>query len=56
VFEPGGAEGDPENQHRGADQWLYVISGSDIAKIGRRTSALRAAEVVTDQQMFTMRG
>lgn len=24
VIEPGGAEGGPANQHRGADQWLFA--------------------------------
>ena len=29
----GTAEGGPENQHRGADQWLYIVSGSGTATI-----------------------
>jgi mannose-6-phosphate isomerase-like protein (cupin superfamily) len=38
---PGGSEGGPDNNHRGADQWLYVIAGRGIA-IGRsRRIALR---------------
>ncbi len=37
VIGPGDREGGPENSHRGADQWLYVISGSGSAAInGRR--------------------
>jgi len=37
VIEPGGAEGGPRNRHRGADQWLFVVAGSGVAKIkGRR--------------------
>ena len=28
VIAPGDAEGDPSNRHRGADQWLYVLSGT----------------------------
>lgn len=38
---PGGSEGGPDNNHRGADQWLYVIAGRGVA-IGRnRRLALR---------------
>lgn len=33
VIPPGGAEGSPENRHRGADQWLYVVSGSGSALV-----------------------
>lgn len=30
---PGGKEGGEDNRHRGADQWLYVVSGSGEARI-----------------------
>jgi mannose-6-phosphate isomerase-like protein (cupin superfamily) len=46
AIEPGSAEGGPENRHRGADQWLYVVSGSGIAKIGKRRLALRAGTLL----------
>ena len=32
VLEPGTAEGGSDNRHRGADQWLYVISGAGVAR------------------------
>jgi mannose-6-phosphate isomerase-like protein (cupin superfamily) len=39
VLEKGEAEGGSDNHHRGADQWLYVVSGSGVAIIdGKRTS------------------
>jgi len=31
VLEPGATEGGTDNHHRGADQWLYVVSGSGLA-------------------------
>ena len=31
VIAPGGREGGPDNRHRGAEQWLYVVSGSGLA-------------------------
>ena len=33
---PGGREGGPDNRHRGADQWLFVVSGSGEARIEGR--------------------
>jgi mannose-6-phosphate isomerase-like protein (cupin superfamily) len=31
VIAPGDSEGGADNSHRGADQWLYVLSGSGTA-------------------------
>ena len=42
VIEPGAAEGGPRNRHRGADQWLFVLSGSGVARINARRYPLRA--------------
>jgi len=28
VLGPGESEGGPDNRHRGADQWLYVLTGT----------------------------
>ena len=36
VLEPGKAEGHAGNRHSGADQWLFVLSGSGVATIDRR--------------------
>ena len=36
VIEPGKAEGDPDNRHHGADQWLFVVSGRGVATINHR--------------------
>jgi len=41
VIPPGGAEGDARNRHRGADQWLYVVSGTGAARVNGRRIALR---------------
>ena len=41
VLESGETEGGADNHHGGADQWLYVVSGSGVAIIeGRRTALL----------------
>src|SRR5690349_18210813 len=34
------------NEHAWAEQWLYVVSGTGTARIGRRTVRLRAGSLV----------
>jgi mannose-6-phosphate isomerase-like protein (cupin superfamily) len=41
VIPPGEAEGNSENRHRGADQWLYVVSGTGSALINGQRYPLR---------------
>jgi len=41
VIAPGDSEGDPDNRHRGADQWLFVLSGTGIATINDKRHRLR---------------
>lgn len=41
VIAPGGSEGDDDNRHRGADQWLFVVSGTGEATVEGRTVQLR---------------
>ena len=43
---PGDCEGGPDNRHRGADQWLFVQSGSGIAIVNGRRVRLRAGSIV----------
>ena len=42
VIEPGQAEGGPRNRHRGADQWLFVVDGTGVARIEGRRYPLKA--------------
>ena len=46
VLAPGDAEGGADNRHRGADQWLFVLSGSGEALVGRKRHKLRAGSLV----------
>lgn len=43
---PGDCEGGPDNRHRGADQWLFVESGTGVAIINGRRFTLRAGALV----------
>lgn len=41
VIAPGQSEGGPGNRHRGADQWLYVVSGEGAAVVTGKSHRLR---------------
>ena len=43
---PGETEGGPHNRHRGADQWLFVVSGAGVAVVGGERVELRAGMLV----------
>jgi len=46
VIPPGEAEGGPDNRHRAADQWLYVVSGSGCATVNGRRIPLSAGTLL----------
>jgi mannose-6-phosphate isomerase-like protein (cupin superfamily) len=46
VIEPGRSEGGPDNRHRGADQWLFVVSGSGRALIKGKAYALHTGSLL----------
>jgi mannose-6-phosphate isomerase-like protein (cupin superfamily) len=46
VLAPGGSEGDADNRHRGADQWLYVVAGTGTAVVNGRRFALARGKLL----------
>src|SRR5438874_3051780 len=46
VLPPGESEGGSDNRHRGADQWLFVVSGSGQATVNRRRYPLKAGTLL----------
>ena len=46
VIEPGDSEGGPDNDHRGADQWLFVLSGTGSANLAGKRHPLRAGTLL----------
>jgi mannose-6-phosphate isomerase-like protein (cupin superfamily) len=46
VIEPGGAEGGAGNRHRGADQWLFVVSGTGLATVNGKRFQLRKGSLL----------
>ena len=46
VIEPGDSEGGADNRPRGADQWLFVVSGQGTATVNGRRVPLRAGALL----------
>jgi mannose-6-phosphate isomerase-like protein (cupin superfamily) len=46
VLPPGASEGGAENRHRGADQWLFVVSGAGQATVNRRKCPLKTGTLL----------
>src|SRR5947207_9435404 len=46
VIAPGDSEGGPDSRHRGADQWLFVASGSGMARLAGREHRLRPGSLL----------
>jgi mannose-6-phosphate isomerase-like protein (cupin superfamily) len=53
VIPPGEAEGGPGNRHRGADQWLYVVSGTGSALVNGQRYALRPGTLLLIERQDT---
>jgi mannose-6-phosphate isomerase-like protein (cupin superfamily) len=47
---PGEIEGGPDNRHRGADQWLFVVSGSGVAVVNGERVELRQGTLLLIQR------
>jgi mannose-6-phosphate isomerase-like protein (cupin superfamily) len=50
VLPPGDAEGSPDNRHRGADQWLYVVSGTGTALVNGKRMKIKAGTLMLIEQ------
>ena len=46
VLPPGDKEGNSKNRHHGADQWLYVVSGSGKATVNGKRYSLKASTLL----------
>ena len=47
---PDETEGGPDNCHKGAEQWLYVVSGTGVAIVEGERVALREGTLVLIQR------
>lgn len=43
---PGDSEGGPQNRHRGADQWLFVVDGEGTAIVDGAMQPLQAGSLL----------
>lgn len=46
IIPVGGKEGGNDNNHRGADQWLFVVSGKGSATVAGKRIALKASSLL----------
>jgi mannose-6-phosphate isomerase-like protein (cupin superfamily) len=46
VLAPGDSEGGSETSHRGADQWLFVVSGRGLAIVNGKRYPLRTGSLL----------
>ena len=46
TLQPGQDTGEPENEHPQSEQWLFVISGTGRANVGKRTAKLSAGSLL----------
>ena len=50
TLEPRETEGGPDNRHRGADQWLFVVGGTGVAIVeGERVDLRRGTMVLIER-------
>ena len=47
---PGEAEDGPDNRHRGAGQWLFVVAGTGEAVVNEETVPLKAKTLLVIQR------
>jgi mannose-6-phosphate isomerase-like protein (cupin superfamily) len=50
TIRPGDSEGGPDNRHQGADQWLFVVSGTGLAIVGELRQRLKAGSLLLVQR------
>jgi mannose-6-phosphate isomerase-like protein (cupin superfamily) len=46
VIPPGESEGGPDNRHRGAEQWLYIVEGEGTAIVNGHSYRLKPGTVM----------
>lgn len=57
TLRPGAASDDePSNEHPKSEQWLFVISGSGAAIIGKRRGALRRVRLTPNSLLVIEKG
>lgn len=57
TLKPGGAsDHEPSNEHRRSEQWLFVLSGSGEARIGKRRDQLRRVKLQENSLLIIEKG
>jgi mannose-6-phosphate isomerase-like protein (cupin superfamily) len=50
VLKPGQSTGEKQNEHPRAEQWVYVVSGTGRARVGRRSAKLKDGSLLLVEQ------
>jgi mannose-6-phosphate isomerase-like protein (cupin superfamily) len=57
TLRPGGTSDDePSNEHTTSEQWLYVLSGTGVAIIGKRKRSLRRVKLAEHSLLMIEKG
>jgi mannose-6-phosphate isomerase-like protein (cupin superfamily) len=57
TLRPGGTSDDePSNEHASSEQWLFVLSGSGEARIGKRRGQLRRVKIEENSLLVIEKG
>ena len=57
TLKPGGTSDDePSNEHPRSEQWLFVISGSGEARVGKRRNQLRHVKLEANSLLIVEKG
>jgi mannose-6-phosphate isomerase-like protein (cupin superfamily) len=56
VIAPGDSEGGPDNRHRGADQWLFVVDGTGVAHVEDAAGRRRRVDLEPGTLLVVERG
>jgi mannose-6-phosphate isomerase-like protein (cupin superfamily) len=53
VLGPGDRDGGPDNRHRGADQWLFVVAGRGVAIVNGKRHQLKSGTLLLIERGVT---
>src|SRR4051812_29533270 len=57
TLQPGGvSEDEPGNEHPHSEQWLFVVSGTGEARVGKRRGALRKVKLAENSLLLVEKG
>jgi mannose-6-phosphate isomerase-like protein (cupin superfamily) len=57
TLQPGGTSDDePSNEHPHSEQWVFVVSGTGVARIGKHRASLRSVKLAENSLLLIEKG